>query len=433
MREFTNLGSLRVSLGPERRKCDTGISSCSTRAVLCQNTRLRNLSLHLSRRISTVRSKGEKQNALARLCPVLSQIRSLQLEGDFGIPKALWISLDTERLHSLCICSINIIHAISENLVGILPSLRTLKLSCYPTLQPKQARDEEELLYLLDFNLYEQTKIALSRFLAAVRITSLTLCHFDWDMVQRACQVTGTTLRDLCFHQDFTPLLLSSSLEGSQLTRSTCGADGSGWSDQADFLPHLEHLGVDIRMMNNPHLHPGGYWMNYIPPPPPPSTIQIKIPPPPLPPWPMDHTSAAKEGADEAQRPSILPPIPLVASMQPYMRYELMDCFQKFNRLKHVSLATSSPHARDVNPEDCVRAFCHVRGQKSGVPLESLEVASQVGWCRVWEDGQKECILTYQDRLRGYEQIWNIDTLTIIEEKDGAQRPPKPWGATCYY
>lgn len=410
------------------------------RDIIFHNPKLRKLSLHIPQQIFPELASDEEENAIARLCPALSQIQILELQGNFRLPVSLWTSIDTDSISSLALCNLDITRAFASNLVGQLPRLRTLKVSAYPHLR-QIVGTPEEANNLVNPAIYDKTKHAFLNFLSSAQIEDLTICHFDKDMLHGALRETGLTLRHFQFHA---PIDIAS---GSHLwsPRRSPLEEFQAIGSIGQIAPHLLHLGVALSSVHVLNIRPG-HQLEWPPrPPPPPSSTFL----------PQGSRALLTEPRREFIFPPPLPllpflfggipppppfPLPRIESPPlPFPKIELppkvLSSFAGFSRLKHISLMDLSlkrelPH--QVKPEDCVRAFCYLQKQKHGVILESLEILGYDIVYRVWENGPTECILTFFNHVERIEQIWERkETLKLLQENRrdrGAWMPERPWG-----
>jgi hypothetical protein len=99
--------------------------------------------------------------------------------------------------------------------------------------------------------------------------------------------------------------------------------------------------------------------------------------------------------------------------------------------LKHITLVINDAYDfgfRDLTEEDFVRAFCYIRDQKTGVPLECLEILSPTLYS-IWENGATQCILTRHGPGKRIEQTWDTRSLELVGQREGsAKPPPEMWG-----
>lgn len=411
LESYANICSLRVHFLSER--CDHGSppyefsrsKSQLVRDIISNNPKLSKLSLHLPLRGG--RDFDEEENAIRRLCPVLSQIRILELEGEFRLPESLWTSLDTPSISSLALYNFELIRPFTHNLVGRLPQLRELKISAYPSPKTTTLPDQAS---------FAEAKDSLFDFLLSAQIEDLTIWHFDNDMLYRALQATGSSLRRLQFHharpliQDIASCAHLRS-PGSLLSEGFCTIDSI-----SQMAPYVLEIGLDLSLNHlfdmSSESHPG------LPPRPPlptSSTSSSQICPPSLP-----ELSTFFHNDPPAPLPFLDPTIelPLLFPL-PSPNFEplpkILNGFAGFRSLKHIGFIDLFPH-RQIKPDVCVRAFCYLRKWKQGVMLESMEISTQDVVYRIWENGPTECICMFYNYTESIEQIWETKEMKLVEE-----------------
>lgn len=133
---------------------------------------------------------------------------------------------------------------------------------------------------------YASFKDTLIRFIASTsaQIESITLCHFNGDIVSGVCNVLGQALRHFDAHLDSRPLrqlMTSVNLNRALLQLWNMGVIMA----IASKYQRLEYLGIDIGWLDILLLRPGGYNFPFLPPDigTPPLGDFSRIPPPPLP------------------------------------------------------------------------------------------------------------------------------------------------------